>query len=378
MLLIIYFTLIILSFIMPKSNKVFYGLIVFLWFISVFCYSHADYWVYSDRYSKYSILASSTEIGYTAIMFLFNILRFDFQLFLAVIYAIILVIIGGFIKNNTRYHAFALGLYALASFTIDAVQLRNTMAFAVVLIGINILAKENEKKCILKYLGCIFIAATIHFSTIIYILFIIPKLFSMKSTIVITAIGILLGFICFEKTFIYSILSLFVSTEKLDAIYNLVSGYSGKLIFKIQIGIVATFIVVLVMFIIMSNNYKRSSDNNENVKKYNQLLLAFKCFIIILIIIPLIYVSADIYRAQRYLILPMYVFIINCFDFSYNDRNELSEKTVARKQGMIIANDVGRIAMCLVSLMHFYIHIVILGNKPLTFDALFNNNLFIK
>lgn len=134
----------LLSVIRPKSNKVFVCLVIFTWFVAAFCTQHADYATYYTRYMNYERLSSLTEVGFTWIMILFHKLAFSFDLFLCVAYAFTIGTVAWFIRKYSPNYTLCFALYSVFPYCIDSVQLRNTIAFCIFLIGLNSLLKRRR------------------------------------------------------------------------------------------------------------------------------------------------------------------------------------------------------------------------------------------
>lgn len=135
-----------------------------------------------------------TEWGFETLEMVFtHFLKFDFYQFAAVVYAFICFSYYRFWKRYSNDSTLTLIIYiCFGSFVFDLSGIRNALAMAIYLLAVPY-AEEKGLKSILKYFALILIAAQIHKSAYIGILFYffikwpLPKLFYIISPIIVVA-----------------------------------------------------------------------------------------------------------------------------------------------------------------------------------------------
>lgn len=364
----IYICLILLCLILPKSKKVFLITLGFLWFLATFCDSMADSAVYQMRYSEYLSVSSMTEMGYTMLMYLFNRLGFSYVSFLAVIYAVIIGVFAWFIWNYSNRPNTTLALYAIFSFTIDMVQIRNTLAFAIVLIGLSKVLREINRKSVISFIVCVIVGTALHFSVALFLFLLVPLLLDTKKTILITAITGVVIAIASNVSIVESIIGNFVGLDRAASVIGRISKYDAHSIFTIQMVIIISTIIVSVLLIAVAYNLNRKmfydyEDYERNMAWKNKAAQCLKIHLALLITLPLVPFVLDVYRINRYVLLLAYI----CF--SYYRIGDRKRNLVSRK-AFTVMNFIG-------VLMLFYVQIYSLNDFYRAFWTFFENNMFI-
>lgn len=369
-LVAVFIFLSLLSVIWPKSNKIFLCLVVFTWFVATFCTQHADYATYYTRYMNYENLNSLTEIGYTWIMVLFHKLSFSFDLFLCAAYAFTIGTVAWFIRKHSPNYTICFALYSIFPYCIDSVQLRNTMAFCVFLIGLNSLLKEDETLKVKRmsfFVISVIIASFIHFSAILFLLVLIPYFLDIRKTTIVTAIitGVLM--LVGNVDLLKKVSTLFVSSNKMDFVLNRITKYGLHNIHSIQMAMIIP--TALILLFICSSKYnlgleeKYGTNLQRTIGVQNNLEIFLKIQIVSLCILPIVPFILDVYRIHRYLLVLGYIAAT-----SYN-----TERCKRR-----LINTTFFYAMLLLTVwLIFYIQICRLNSYDGTFFALFHNNKFI-
>lgn len=375
MLLAVYFALIILCVICPRSQKIFYVLSIFLWFVAAFCVNNADYDIYYRRYYTY-FSSDATEFGYNLILAFFNKLGFQFQTFLYVIYAFIIGVVALFIKRNTENCALAMALYAIFPYCIDVVQLRNTLSWTFCLIGIDFLLEHSDdftrKYAIVKkwkkqlaFIVCIILAVQIHFASILFLIILIPYNFNFIMTAICTLSAIAILAVVTDVSFITTFATLFTTAEKVDAILRRIAAYSFDNILNIMLVMIVPTIILLVILFIAKYDMLGLLFLEEQKKRQSKIAvisLMQKIQLISLIILPLVSLNLDVYRIHRYLL------FLGCFGATIYGTTKFC-KYIFNKGCYYLLLIFSVIAF-------FYVQIYKLNNFETTFYALFTNNMF--
>lgn len=368
-LLAVYLILIGLSAIMPKSRKLFYSMLVFLWFVAAFCTDHADYKTYLLRYNIYLSLSSMTETGFNLIMYLFHKMSFDFQGFLCVSYAFTIGTVGWFIKKYSPNCALCMALYSIFPFCIDAVQLRNTIAFCVCLIGMNYLMNYNDRskgRKTVVYIIAVIVASFIHFSSIAFLIILISYYFDVMKTCVITGIATIFLMFFGNADLLNKIATLFVSTEKVDSVLGRIMRYDVHNIHAIQFAMLVTTIIIFPIFYITYRNnkleIKYGSSSRFAIHTRETMNFSVKTQIVSLVILPIVYFALDVYRVHRYILILGYIGI--------------SLYGVTNSRHRFVNQKAYNMFLVLSAWVIFYLQIYRLNNFESTFLALFTNNKF--
>lgn len=182
-----------------KNNSYWVEIIIFLvmWVIAVFNYSNADYESYRLIYDYYipngTGLSVMPDIGYYALCVIGHYFGLTYQSFrgIYITFALLIFIKGFsyFAKNKKNIYI----LYLIFPFLMEVVQYRFFMAVSIMLYALPYLKEGHYKKFIIL----IILAASLHFSAIIYLLFLLcmieeKKMKYLVGCIVIAETGIFL------------------------------------------------------------------------------------------------------------------------------------------------------------------------------------------
>lgn len=310
-----------------------------------------------------------TEPGYSLLMYLFHVFHISFQGFLCIAYAFTIGTVSWFIKSHTPNFALCLGLYAVFPYCIDAVQLRNTIAFSICLIGIHYLIRERGRRKYWIFIFSVLMASTFHFSAILFLMLLVPYFLDGKECVFFTAVGMLIlgGFT--NKGILESIIGIFVGDEKaiqvIERIQN--SGYTNRNIYIMLFVIVASAFIIFACLMIALENQKLEIRNGVNVEYeagYNKVLSFFiKAIVVSLLMLPLVFWSLDIYRIQRYLL------ILGCVGMTIYDVIPSRVRFMQKKAYYVL--------LFLAALALFYLQIIKLNNCAGTFQSLLEYNRFL-
>lgn len=175
------FILTFLSLILKKSKVVACFVFGLMWVLFGWNYWNGDYDMYEAMYeNQYELLIDvfKYEGGYDVLMLISNLWGFNFQEFLIIISAFILLSLFRFLLVFSKFPPIVALFFMFALFPLQYVLLRNFLAFAIVLHGMISLLKDAKYKYI-KYVLAVLIACTIHISSFFYLLF-LPAFFKKK------------------------------------------------------------------------------------------------------------------------------------------------------------------------------------------------------
>lgn len=311
MLYLIGGVMILICSLLKKSKIVFFLMLLYMWVLFAWSNGNADTDVYLYRFYNYNLMESQTEPIFTFIMYLCNRIGFEYQQFLIVFSLISLIIISKTIKEFTVDKCWVLLLYFIFPFCIDVVQIRNLMAFLLIVYGFRYLLSDESYTSV-KYLICVIIATCIHYISIFYVIFILLKRWDVKRTIIITGITTLILSSLNNVSFIFNFMTaIFNNQEKVTGVLDRISKANDWNIATIRLKMIIYFVSFLVVLVIAYYNHKNNSSLPiEQISKQNKIIeLVIKMNIVVLVFIPLISYNLDFYRVQRYLSLFNYIAI---------------------------------------------------------------------
>jgi hypothetical protein len=164
------------------------------------------------------------------------------ELFFDIYYIIAFALLIRFAEKWSAKPAVVLGMYCIYPLFLDIVQIRSMMATMIFLNAIGYLKCFNWKNCF-KYLGCVFLAFSIHYSAIFFLVFLLAYL-PAKKIVMLISVAMAALFIV-KNNFIYErILSFIPFIEKQLLRYrnnsiSTTSFFSLVIIFTFNISVVA-------------------------------------------------------------------------------------------------------------------------------------------
>lgn len=300
--LLITIALILLGLIYKRSKTVWIIQIIWIWILVAFNNGGADWNVHNHFfiYSGNEIGSFSSSWLYTWICYPFLKLGFSFFTMNFVVSTIALIFYMLLIKKNTKNISFVTSLFMIFPLADSIIQKRNFLACVIFLYGLLDVIKE-PKKGLLKYTILTFIAAQIHSTFYIYLIFI--PFFNMDTKKI--------------KRFFPSILFVaFALIPFMPKIADLILG-STNLAFKVQLYFESYKIpfyqscfwwvlqlTFTFLFLVLGRISVKLTDEEKRMKgmldKLNILLLVF---------LPLYYYEATFFRLYRNTLLINYIFM---------------------------------------------------------------------
>lgn len=179
------------------------------------------------------------EKGYVLLMKICTKLNFSFQMYLAVIYTIILLPVFIFIKKYSENKLLSLLIFVCyIIFEFDLTGLRQAIAISLELCAFQTLLSNTKQKGI-KYVLLTLFAATIHQSALIALVF-LPLVYFVKSLrwyIVVITLGTVLGFAVRKDLF--GVIALLFGRDSFDTNIGLHIG--GNIVFMSLIAIICVY-----------------------------------------------------------------------------------------------------------------------------------------
>lgn len=288
---------------------------LFLWSLYAFSSDNADYLIHQTRFYNYRELASQTELIYSFLMRVFNSVGLDYRAFLVCDGLFVCWAYCHFIRRNANYSNFVLALYLIYPFCMDVTMVRYTLAFAVVLYGLDSLWKDFRVK---KYLICVFLGFLIHSSMILTLLFLLPRFFKeavLKRIVLLGVLGLFAGG-SLVKVFLNVVakVSFFNLGEKTSIVLtSSLMRYDADVYFRYGTKIFMAFLIMWFVFR-QINKFLNTIQNvllDSDRVKVSMISFASKLNLVVLLIVPLVMFSADVFRVQLSLSVVFYVAVAN-------------------------------------------------------------------
>ena len=231
-------------------------------------------------------------------------------------------------------------------FFMDVVQLRFTLCLAFVLWSLYFLARNNNIRDVVLCALFLFLAMLVHFSALLFGIFILARYLSTKKNIMIVVIG---------GISLYTIYNIFIGY--FGEFWNMSSKVEliGETDFKSKHSLLTTTIsalLILCMTIFAKYNLRRDYRTVSDIMKF-----ALNISILTLICIPLINYSQDIRRH-------IYIFYFVCAALIYSMLPKFKNKNIVAAFPIFIA-------------VIYFIVTVFTGNRDSVFFPIFTNNLLI-
>ena len=343
----LYFFIVLLLIFFRKSKQL--RLLTMLLLLALFCLNTQI----ADReatiidmdmvYSGFKIV----EPLWGAILNFFAANKIDVQylyVIIGLVYIPTLFYVVGKMSNNSNI---AIACYMIGLFYMDVVQLRFTTAITIVLWGIYFLYYSKAKHGMIYFVLAVAISMTVHISSIIFALLALPKILSIKKTLVVTVVGSIVLFLSYTVAIAY-FGDLFDIADKVQM--------TGEAELKSAHSFITTTISdIMVIFMAVIARYNLKSKNETYKRNLNiALIIALLSFLCV----PLINFSPDIRRH-------VYVFYLLVAAFVYGCYPHYKGKAIVLFTPIVIA-------------FMYFILSVYTGNKETVFDPLFQKNLLIE
>lgn len=326
MFLIFYFIYIalILCGAVAKKSKL-YSVIIFAFLLTLFGlnnhhlgYSNYFNMDFSNYYTAYlssdgALSSRNMETGFRYIMYLSNSLGLSMNSFRLVIGFFGFTLIINTIKRYSNYPNYVLSLYLIYPFINDVIQIRNFLAASIVIFSIRYLI-ENKKWNLFKYVLSIFIASSIHVSSLFYLVLILVRFLKSKNIFVIVFTAFPTLVILAYTSFYPFLASKITNNEKVFLYLSRRTTWGLLLVFGIL------FMLYLVHYI-LNKECKRSLWNKDNsiinkvakvkldkIEFYDSML---KINTILLLIAPLLVYDFNFIRLYRNILPLNYIIYID-------------------------------------------------------------------
>lgn len=345
--LILSLVLICFSIKYPNSKKIFYTWFIWLFILFAFSSNNADYNMYINNYNEFGTkLQFGNYFLFKLVCFVFYNIKFSYRIFLVVYSLVGLLLIFSVIKKYSKKINYSLILYFFMPFVFDFIQLKNFMAFSIIIYALPYLF-DNNKKSILKYLLLNIIASLFHPFAILGISFIVlNKINNKKFNIFLSIMFVLEGIFVISGLFV-KLASLILPNDKFIA-YFVYDRYIPGISTTLK-SIIIIVLQIVILFICKSHN--KEDKMNDIVYKMNKAYILF---------IPILFYTNQIMRLPKSLLIYVYMSITNIFE----KINNLAKVVLISLVIMLI-------------FVYWHSDIISINNMENTVIPLFNDNILL-
>lgn len=322
MIIWIYLALLLASFLKKKSKLLYIVIILFMWSVATFCTNIADESIYLSRYTNPHLWSGVTEFGFHWIILMCNKIGLSFVGFKGVVYAIQLLLIGKTVSKYAKYPNLVIMIYFVCPFPINVAQMRNALATAIMIYSVRFLLQtdKKEKKLFgfslydIKYILCIFTASLIHTASIIWIILIIAKKYSVKCNVYFMLVFNTLVCVALRPHYLIKITSLFGAGTRIVAYFSTEYQMSEWR----HLGPIVYVLFAAAITLLACLYIKRKKSVADNKKTENELVninLCFKMNIITMSILGImLQYTSEVIRIQEGIMIINYMLITNSID----------------------------------------------------------------
>lgn len=181
MIVEIFIAILIGTCVIGKNNRtMFFVFSSVMFLLMTFATYNADFFAYLGRYARMTSFEQvfGTDIGFGALMFFVKRMGLSFRAFLGVICVIGLLLVRKCYFKYSKVPCIQLVVYFILFYYAHTVQIRAFISEWIVVYAI--LEFLQEKSNLKKYIVLIFIATTFHYSSLFFLVLIIPRYIDRK------------------------------------------------------------------------------------------------------------------------------------------------------------------------------------------------------
>lgn len=294
-----------------KQIHLFYiGLIwIFMWILSGWNTDNADlsnYVTYYDEGDMF-LLSGLANPGFHFLNYIFNSYNISFETYHIILFGIITFFICYQVWKRSYNPIIVILIYLLTAYIPDIIQLKNSLAYIFLLLGLFCLIDPNERHSKLKFLILNTIATTIHVGFVFYFVFLLVDR-KIKSSYVICG-SILLSI------FGHSILSYFSSFAFISDNTFLNNRAESYLSTSSYVSVILCSLQYLLHYYVCKSCVLNSPYNGINKHRFMQITALASTLII------MTSVNMTFFRLFRNLLLFSSIYIINGYYYKSNKMN---------------------------------------------------------
>lgn len=221
--LIILCILFIFAYLNPRSKTISVAICCYMVFLFTFNIKSADYENYRNAYDYLLQIGihGAYEPLYELLFSLCKLLKLTYPGFRLVMGTICVVFTYLAVKKLTHFHTLALAIFMIYPLLSYVVMIRAAVASAIVMYSLALLIKD-EKLPVVKFVCGILIATMFHYSSILYMAFLLVKIPVSKKQLlyICVGLGMLLAILWHGTNVFYLVLSKITSSQKVLAWFD--------------------------------------------------------------------------------------------------------------------------------------------------------------
>lgn len=353
---VLYFASVLWGLAKKHSRVAEFTLMFVIWLLAAFASGNADSGIYEARFNFYQTFEGMSEFGWQSLMILFNMLGVDYQLYRCIIIAFELLLIYFAIHRLTDEPAFVLAMYMVFPFCLDVVQMRFALAEAIAFFGMSFLFEKDTMEHEIKHPKLVFVLVVLvsslfHFITILYLfLLLVPRLGTVTNLVAVPLVSGALVLVA-RWSGLSNLASIVGLETKFEAIISTPMSQIGRYVFNIVFCGAAWVVIFL---------FADRSRTNEATRR----VALVTNWVIVAIVIPLLFISADFYRIQQGL---------SFLNLAFISRFLAPEKHLAFSgENLLIIS-----LVLLLSVANLYLYVLDNTNFTYVLLPLFQNNLVL-
>lgn len=306
----------LMNFLFRRSKFIFIISAILMWAIMAFTYGNADEDIYISRYENPSIWVGSSELLFSAIIYICRIIGLSFMQYKAVLAVIYMLLISTTIWKLSEYPNIVITLFFFYPFVMNVSQLRFGMASAILIFSFRYLlrdksprlefTKKNITKNDVRFILCVILASLMHSCAIYWLVLLISKKTTVKTTMFwMLFINIIVLFV-FNPASIGWLLSILGAKDRMAAYFS--SEYQTSSYRHIGASLITTLLIGGIIFLLCllverKKKLFQFTDDVEELMKYNIMLLT--------VISIIIRYTSEMYRPQEALLLMSFIVLTN-------------------------------------------------------------------
>ena len=307
MLVNIFFLLVILGLIFPKSRIISIAVFVLVW-VLMWNETLLDYANYEYMYD----FQAASDLGYQYLCDFFYNANLPFLICKVSLTGVATLLFCIFVLRNSIYPGFVASTYLLCCSVLDMEQFRNFISFSLVLTAIPLLFDNDNRKKII-YFGVVLLASSIHVSSLFFLIFglLDRSLFNSTKKKVLAAVLLLVFYYIVSAYFLGSM------EERLDGYSKLGTSTFTKTMLTLMMLINFIYIHYVTFKLPRTEMVNKGLAYLYN---YNSEKTIYYLNIAIFLLLPLTFFSLTYARLYRYLAIVNCIYVSNSISTMQNNK----------------------------------------------------------
>lgn len=359
-----------------KRNKFLYVIdFLYMWILIGWSSDNADYAIYVSRYN-YPDVYRTLEPLYVFLEKLSSAHGFDYSQFLVIMSGVCLFMRFILIYKMTSKHNQVIGYYLIYPFIMDIVQVRMFYAMTIMMWAIYLLYKVNRRYQYFIFIALTMCAVFIHNSCVIFLLLIIAKImkkenvkkYSKRMIIGVAFATLLLAVGALNKIgyYVANIIGFGRKFTETIAAAGMAYKFTHRLVYMAEI--IIFFVAVYLICNQVRKNVNKYESVIQNKEWIEEVDFIEKCNYLLFFILPLAWLSGDIYRVQHGFAMMVYILIANIVPYKESKKKGVISLSRVKTEGYTFALAFGFLLLFALLLPDL--------RERVFLPAFFNNRLF--